>query len=160
MRLALYEPDIPQNLGAILRLAACLEVPLDVIGPCGFPFDDRRVRRGALDYGARAELVRHASFADFLARPEREAGALVLLTTQADRAHIDYRFSAGDTLLMGRESAGVPVDVHQRAEARLRIPIAPGLRSLNVATAAAIALGEALRQIRGFPLPSREEVTR
>jgi tRNA (cytidine/uridine-2'-O-)-methyltransferase len=149
MRLALYEPDIPQNVGALVRLGACLGVPLDVIEPCGFAFDLRRLRRVALDYLDHAEIVRHSSWQAY--RRDRAAGRLVLLTTAARTRHVDFAFRPDDTLMVGRESVGVPEAVHEAADARLRVPIRPGLRSLNVASAAAIALGEALRQINGFP---------
>ena len=152
MRLALFQPDIPQNLGAAVRLAACLEVGLDVIEPCAFPLSDRSLRRAALDYGQIASLNRHLSWAYFLASSERNEGRLVLLTTAAETALHDFAFEAGDTLLLGQESAGAPAEVHAAAQARLRIPISPNARSLNLVTAAAIALGEALRQTGKFPL--------
>lgn len=148
MRLALYQPDIPQNAGTIIRLCACLAVPLDVIEPAGFLFTARELRRAALDYAPLAEVVRHVSWDAFIAaRP----GRLVLLTTRADTSYLDFRYATGDVLLFGRESAGVPEDVHARADARLRIPLAPDARSLNVAVAAGMVLGEALRQTGGFP---------
>jgi len=146
MRLALFQPDIPQNLGAAIRLAACLGVPLDVIEPCGFPLGAKSLRRAALDYGPLAEVSRHPSFTDFLAEEPRQEGRLVLLTTRARLTLYDFRFGAGDTLLLGRESAGAPAEVHAAAQARLRIPMASGARSLNLVTAAAMVLGEALRQ--------------
>ena len=149
MRLALYEPDIPQNAGAMLRLGACLGVPLDVIEPCGFAFDPRRLRRVALDYIDHAEIVRHSSWQAY--RGARVGGRLVLLTTAAKTRYCDFDFRPDDTLMVGRESVGVPEMVHEAADARLRVPLRPGLRSLNVAIAAAMALGEALRQINGFP---------
>jgi tRNA (cytidine/uridine-2'-O-)-methyltransferase len=145
MRLALYEPDIPQNTGTILRLAACLGVPVDVIGPTGFDMTDKALKRAALDYLAHVELQRHASFAAFESVRRARGCRLVLLTTH-ETAYADFAFRPGDTLLLGRESAGVPQAVHDLADARLRIPIQPGLRSLNVALAAAMVLGEALRQ--------------
>ena len=153
MRLALYQPDIPQNTGALLRLAACLEVDVDLIEPCGFLLDDRHFRRAGLDYAERARLTRHASWADFLAAvtPARPPARLLLLTTRGDQPHVEFRFRRGDILLLGQESAGAPPAVHAAADARLRIPIAAGLRSLNLALAAAIVLGEALRQTDGFP---------
>ncbi len=145
MRLALYQPDIPQNAGTILRLAACMGVAVDVIGPAGFDMSDRNLRRAGLDYLASVEIVRHVSFDSFLAT--RGTGQrLVLLTTHGETAYPDFRFAPDDTLLLGRESAGVPEHVHGRADARLRIPMRPGLRSLNIAVAAAMVLGEALRQ--------------
>jgi tRNA (cytidine/uridine-2'-O-)-methyltransferase len=149
MRLALYEPDIPQNVGAMVRLGACLGVPLDVIEPCGFAFDPRRLRRVALDYIDHAEIVRHSSWQAY--RGARGSGRLVLLTTSARTRYCDFDYRSDDTLMVGRESVGVPEMVHEAADARLRVPLRPGLRSLNVAIAAAMALGEALRQINGFP---------
>jgi tRNA (cytidine/uridine-2'-O-)-methyltransferase len=146
MRLALYQPDIAQNTGTMLRLAACLGVGVDVIAPTGFDMTDRALRRAGLDYLAHVEIVRHASFADFEAARQRSGSRLVVLTTRAEQSYTGFAFKASDTLLVGRESAGVPETVHQAAHARLRIPIRPGLRSLNVAVAAAMALGEALRQ--------------
>ena len=151
MRLALYEPDIPQNTGTILRLAACLGVAVDVIGPTGFDMTDRTLRRAGLDYLAHAEIARHPSFADFDAR----AGPACVPPRAADHAQPRCPTPASpsgrdDTLLLGRESAGVPDPVHEAADARLRIPMRPGLRSLNVAVAAAMVLGEALRQTGGF----------
>ena len=153
MRLALFQPDIPQNLGAALRLGACLDVPVDVIEPCGFPLSDRGVRRAAMDYGALAEMARHASWAEFLAAAERKAGRLLLFTTRGAVPLHDFEFQPGDTLLFGRESAGAPEAVHAAADARLFIPLAPGARSLNLTVSAAIALSEALRQTNGFPSP-------
>jgi tRNA (cytidine/uridine-2'-O-)-methyltransferase len=152
MRVALYQPDIPQNAGTIMRLCACLDVPVDVIEPAGFPASDRAFRRAGLDYLDQVDLKRHASFAAFDAwRREQAAARLILLTTKADTSHLDFSFAADDILLFGRESAGVPAAVHAAADSRLRIPIRAGLRSLNVAVAAAIVLGEALRQMHGFP---------
>lgn len=148
MRLALFEPDIPQNLGACIRLSACLGVPLDLIEPCGFPVDDRRMRRAAMDYFDRATLVRHASWAAF--RRDRAPGRLILLTTLGAVPFPDVAFRPDDTLLVGRESAGVPAEVHEAADLRLRIPHQPGVRSLNVALAAAMVVSEALRQTSGY----------
>ena len=148
MRLALYQPDIPQNAGAIVRLCACLGVPLDVIEPAGFVFTVREMRRVAMDYAPLADVTRHASWATFR---ERRAGRLVLLTTQASMRHVDFAFAPDDVLLLGRESAGAPEEVHRAADARLRIPLRPEARSLNVAVAAGMVLGEALRQTGGFP---------
>ena len=151
MRLALYQPDIPQNAGTILRLAACLGVAVDVIGPAGFDASDRNLRRAGLDYLDHVEIVRHVSFAAFLAarRSVPDPGRLVLLTTAGETAYTTFSFTGNDTLLLGRESAGVPDDVRATADTRLRIPMRPGLRSLNVAVAAAMVLGEALRQTNG-----------
>jgi tRNA (cytidine/uridine-2'-O-)-methyltransferase len=147
MRLALFQPDIPQNTGALMRIGACFRTPLDVIEPCGFPFDDRRLRRTAMDYGPAADVTRHVSWAAFLAT-HRSAGGrrLVLLTTAAATSHVALAYRADDTLLLGRESAGVPAEVAAAADCAVRIPLAAGQRSLNVAVAAAIVLAEALRQ--------------
>ena len=151
MRLALFQPDIPQNLGAALRLGACLDVPIDVIEPCGFPLSDAGVRRAAMDYGALAQMTRHASWTEFLAAPERSEGRLLLFTTRGAAPLHAFGFRTGDTLLFGRESAGAPDEVHAAADSRLFIPLAPGARSLNLTVSAAIALSEALRQTNGFP---------
>ena len=148
MRLALYQPDIPQNAGALLRLGACLGVPVDIIEPCGFLLDDRRLQRAGMDYLERITLVRHSSWETYQAVRQ---GRLILLTTKATQPYVDFAFMAQDTLLLGRESAGVPEAVHAAAEARLVIPMRPGLRSINVALAGAMVLGEALRQTRNFP---------
>ena len=152
MRLALFEPDIPQNLGAFIRLSACLKVPLDVIEPCGFPLDDKRIRRAAMDYYDLASLTRHASWAAFrhAHELERPAGRLVLLTTKGASDFPAVAFQPDDILLFGRESAGVPDEVHQVADLRLRIPLQRDARSLNVALAAAMVVSEALRQTSGF----------
>ena len=155
MRLALFQPDIPQNLGAAIRLGACLGVPVDVIEPCGFPLSDRAVHRAAMDYAAHAEVVRHASWLEFLDNPASRAGRLLLFTTRGAEPHHAFAYRPGDILLFGRESAGAPDDVHAAADARLYIPLTPSARSLNVVTAAAIALSEALRQTNGFPSGGR-----
>lgn len=153
MRLALFQPDIPQNLGAAIRLAACLGVALDVIEPCGFPLSDAAIRRVAMDYTSLARVTRHAGWQDFRA-VSAASGRLVLFTTRGATALHDFAFEAGDILLFGRESAGVPDDVHDVADARVVIPLAAGARSLNVVTAATLALGEGLRQIKAFPRPT------
>lgn len=153
MRLALYQPDIPQNAGTILRLAACLDVPVDVIGPTGFDMTDRSLRRAGLDYLDHVAIARHVSFETYMAercRSDGRSGRIVLLTTQAGVPVHTFAFAPDDTILLGRESSGVPQAVHALADARIRIPMRPGLRSLNIATAAAIALGEALRQTGGL----------
>lgn len=157
MRIALYQPDIPQNTGTILRLAACFGTGIDIIEPCGFVWDDRRLRRAGMDYLELAHLRRHGSWTSFLA--ERQEGRLVLLSTRADRPHFEFRFRSDDILLLGRESAGVPEDVHTMADDRLRIPMVPGVRSLNVALSAALVLGEALRQTGGFPASAIAQTT-
>jgi tRNA (cytidine/uridine-2'-O-)-methyltransferase len=149
MRLALFQPDIPQNLGAAIRLTACLGVGLDVIEPCGFPLSDAAIRRAAMDYARFAEARRHAGWADFQAAGR--SGRLVLFTTHTAVRLPDFQFRHDDVLLMGRESAGVPDEVHAAADARVTVPLASGARSLNVVTAAAIGLYEALRQTNGFP---------
>jgi tRNA (cytidine/uridine-2'-O-)-methyltransferase len=148
MRLALYQPDIPQNLGAFIRLAACAGTPLDIIEPCGFPVDDRRIRRASMDYVDLAQIRRHASWDAF--RRDRAPGRLVLLTTAGATRLPEVRFRADDILLLGRESAGVPAEVHETAELRVRVPMQKGVRSLNVALAAAMVLSEALRQTDGY----------
>jgi len=148
MRLALYEPDIPQNTGTVLRLAACLGVAVDIIEPCGFLLDDRRLRRAGMDYLDRLDWARHSCWRSFA---QARRGRLILLTTRADRSYCAFRFAADDVLLFGRESAGVPPAVHDAADARLRVPMRPGLRSLNVAVSVAMVLGEALRQTGLFP---------
>lgn len=150
MRLALYQPDIPQNTGTLLRLAACLSIGVDVIGPPGFDMTDRALRRAGLDYLAHVEIARHPSFEAFEAALTLRGGRLVLLTTRGETSYTAFVFRPDDTLLAGRESAGVPEHVHEAADARLRVPMQPGLRSLNVAVAAAMVLGEALRQTGGF----------
>jgi tRNA (cytidine/uridine-2'-O-)-methyltransferase len=152
MRLALYQPDIPQNTGTILRLAACLGLPVDVIGPTGFDMSDRTLRRAGLDYLEHVIVTRHESFDAFEATRHETSPVprLLLLTTHASTAHIDFAFNPTDILMLGRESAGAPDAIHALVDARLKIPIQPGLRSLNIAVAAALVLGEALRQTDGF----------
>lgn len=150
MRLALYQPDIPPNTGTILRLAACMAVPVDIIEPCGFPFSDKGVRRAGMDYLGHVEMVRHLSWDDFL-ETRRMAGPaafgrIVLLTTHAETVYTDFAFRSDDILLLGRESSGVPEDVHRVADACVKVPMASCVRSLNVAVAAAMVLGEAMRQ--------------
>ena len=149
MRLALFQPDIPQNLGAAIRLAACLGVHLEVIEPCGFPLSAKELKRTAMDYSDRIVVVRRNSWAEFIEAPERQEGRLILFTTRGAIPYNDFAFAPGDTLLFGRESAGAPEEVHAAADARLYIPIQG--RSLNVTHTAAMALGEALRQTAGFP---------
>jgi tRNA (cytidine/uridine-2'-O-)-methyltransferase len=156
MRLALYQPDIPQNAGTMLRMATCLGVAADVIEPCGFVMSDARLKRAGMDYLLLADIRRHtswAAFCDWRTTAQRTQGGhrLVLLTTKGETPYAAFPFAADDILMVGRESAGVPEDVARTADARLVIPLKPGLRSLNVATAAAMVLGEALRQTAGFP---------
>jgi tRNA (cytidine/uridine-2'-O-)-methyltransferase len=146
VRLALYQPDIPQNLGAAIRLSACLGVGLDVIEPCGFPLTDAALKRAALDYEDKARVIRHPSFEAFASAPEREGGRLVLVETDGATKFQNFDFSTGDTLVFGRESAGSPGELYKAAQASIRVPMVRGLRSLNVVTAAAIVLTEAMRQ--------------
>jgi tRNA (cytidine/uridine-2'-O-)-methyltransferase len=146
MQIALFQPDIPQNTGTILRLCACLGVAAHIIEPAGFPVSDRHFRRAGMDYLDQVTIQRHDSWSKF-EQWRNEAGyRLVLFTTKGTSSYLDYRYGAEDILLFGRESAGVPGEVVNAAEAALVIPIRQGLRSLNVAMAAAMALGEALRQ--------------
>ena len=150
MRIALYQPDIPQNTGTILRLCACLGIEAHIIAPAGFPTSDRAFRRAGMDYLDKVALVRHESWQAFESWRKAERLRLLLFTTGAELSYLDYVYQSYDVLLFGRESAGVPADVHQAADARLRIPMRPGLRSLNVALASAMAAGEALRQTGGL----------
>jgi len=151
MRLVLFEPDIPQNAGAMLRLAACLGVEVDIVEPCGFLLDDKRLRRVGMDYLERVRITRHRSWSAFQADRRRAGGRLVLLTREGEVHYNRFAFAADDLVMVGRESAGVPADVHRAVDARVRIPLAPGLRSLNVAQAAAIVLAEGLRQTALLP---------
>lgn len=151
MRLALYQPDIAGNVGTIMRLCACFGVPLDIVMPCGFPFSDRQLKRAAMDYGEQADVIRHPNFDAFAAGVRENGGRIVLLTSSGGTALPDMRFTPEDVLLLGSEGAGVPQAVHDAADARLRIPMRPGFRSLNIAVAAGIALGEALRQTGHYP---------
>ena len=150
MRIALYQPDIPQNTGTILRLAACLGIEAHLIAPASFPLSDRAFRRAGMDYLDAVALIRHASWPAFATWRKEQGCRLVLFTTTATQSYLDFAYRGDDVLLFGRESAGVPQEVHEAADARLVIPMRPGLRSLNVAMAAAMAAGEALRQIGGF----------
>lgn len=148
-RIVLYQPDIPHNTGAILRFAACLGLGVDLVEPAGFDLSDRGMKRAGMDYLERAALSRHLSFAAFeefrLAKP----GRLVLLTTKAERSYLDFGYRPDDFLMFGRESAGVPDDIHALADHRLTIPMQPGLRSINLAMSVAMVAGEALRQTGG-----------
>jgi len=147
VRLALFQPDIPQNLGALLRLSACMGVALHIIEPCGFPLDDKRMRRAGMDYIDHAVWHRHTSWEAFEANRRAENARLVLMTTKASAAYTSFAFRAGDYVLLGRESAGVPESVHMVADARILIPMHGGARSLNLAMSAAMVTGEALRQL-------------
>ncbi len=150
MRLTLFQPDIPQNLGAAIRLCACFAVPLDIVEPTGFPLTDKAIRRAAMDYGALATIKRHDGWSAYLDFAAGQGLRLVLMSTKAERMLPDFRFSGQDALVLGRESAGVPDDVRQNTAAHLRIPICTGARSFNVINAGAIALYEGLRQTGGF----------
>ncbi len=149
MRIALFEPEIAGNVGAVLRLGACMGAAVDLIEPMGFAWDDRRVRRTAMDYINHVSVTRHASFAAFQATVG--AHRLVLFTTKASESAYEFRYSPDDILLFGKESAGVPVEVAAACQARVRLPMMPQVRSMNLATAAALALGEALRQTAALP---------
>ncbi len=150
LRLALFQPDIPQNAGTLLRTCACLGVGADLVEPAGFPTSDRHFRRAGLDYLDALALRRHTSFSAFEAwrSAELPKPRLILLTTGAEQDYRDFAFRQGDILMVGRESAGAPEEVHQAADVRLTVPMMAGFRSLNVAVAAAMVLGEALRQLR------------
>jgi tRNA (cytidine/uridine-2'-O-)-methyltransferase len=150
MRIALYQPDIPQNTGTILRMAACMAIGVDIIEPCGFALDDKRLRRAGMDYLDQVDLNRHISWDAFQKNCTETNNRLVLLTTSGDLPYCDFIFQTDDRLLLGRESAGAPAEVHNAAAARIRIPITEGTRSLNIAVAASMVLGEALRQTKGF----------
>lgn len=149
MRIALYEPDIPQNTGTILRLTACLGVEAHIIEPTGFPSTDRAFRRAGMDYLDQVALRRHVSWAAFDTWRRADGLRLILFTTAAQTSYLDHRYGPEDVLMFGRESAGVPKAVHEAADARLVVPMRPGLRSINVAMVAAMALGEAVRQTGG-----------
>jgi tRNA (cytidine/uridine-2'-O-)-methyltransferase len=148
MRLCLYQPEIAGNVGAVMRLGACMGVPIDLIEPMGFEWDDKRVRRTAMDYVDHVEVIRHASFQAFRAAV---AGRLILFTTKGSLSPYEFEFAEDDILMFGQESAGVPAQVAKQSDARLRIPIRGQVRSFNLATSAALALGEALRQTQGLP---------
>jgi tRNA (cytidine/uridine-2'-O-)-methyltransferase len=147
MRIALFEPDIPQNTGAILRLAACFDLGVDVIEPCGFVFSDRRLKRSGMDYMDELDLTRHSSWDAYEHSLDKLNTRILLLTTTGDTAYTAFDYDPNDTLLLGRESAGAPDHVHEAADARLIIPMATGRRSLNVAMAASMVVGEAVRQV-------------
>ena len=150
LRLALYQPDIPQNTGTLLRLSACLGIAVEIIEPAGFDVSDRHLRRSGLDYLDHVAITRHRSWAAFCDWRLRENIRLVLATTQGAVPYADFAYAPGDCVLMGRESAGVPEAVHAAADARVVVPIRPGMRSLNVAVCAAMILGEGLRQTGGY----------
>lgn len=151
MRMALYEPDIPQNTGTILRTCACLGIEAHIIEPAGFPVTDRAFRRAGMDYLDRLTILRHASFADFQDWRRGNGLKLVLMTTAAEHSYLDHHYGDDQIVMVGRESAGVPDAVHDAADVRLRIPIREGFRSLNIAVATAMVAGEALRQLNPSP---------
>ena len=151
MRVALYQPDIPGNAGAVMRTAACLGVGVDIIGPSGFAVSDRKLRRAGMDYLDRVDLADHVSWEAYQDSLRDQPGRLVLLTTKAKGSYLQFTFRADDILLLGRESAGVPEEVHDVAEHAIKVPMVSCMRSLNVAQALAMVLGEALRQTEGFP---------
>lgn len=151
MRLALYQPDIAGNTGTIIRLATCFGLPVDIIEPCGFPFSDRQLKRSAMDYARAAKIDRRANFEEFIAAMREEGRRIILLTSKGCLRLPEAKFRPDDVLLMGSESAGVPGDVHERADLSVRIPMQSEFRSLNIAVAAGIALGEALRQTGLYP---------
>jgi tRNA (cytidine/uridine-2'-O-)-methyltransferase len=149
MHLALYQPDIPPNTGTIIRMAACLDVVVHIIEPCGFPFGEKSFRRAGMDYIDQSKITHHKSWKEFLGAIGKKR--IILLTTKSTKPYAEFKFHDDDILVMGRESAGVPDHVHQRADHRLVIPMTPDTRSLNIALSAAMVLGEALRQTNQFP---------
>ena len=151
MRVALYQPDIAGNLGTILRTCACLEVAVDIIEPCGFPFSDRSLKRAGMDYFAHADFTRHADWDAFLGFSDSRSSRLILLSSKAAIPYHEFEFENDDILLFGSEGSGVPLSVHERANARITIPMKQGMRSLNLAVSAGMALGEALRQTGRYP---------
>ena len=144
MRIALFQPDIPQNTGTIIRMAVCFGLPVDIIEPCGFIFDDKGLKRAGMDYLEKADITRHLSWEDFL--QNRRPGRLILCTTKGSISYTDFSYRSDDIILMGRESCGVPEPVHQTADGRVRIPMMPDERSLNIALSCAMVTGEAMRQ--------------
>ena len=150
IRIALYQPDIPGNTGTILRMAACFDLELHIIEPAGFDLSDRSLKRSGMDYLEQAALTRHVTWHDFLRAAESENRRLVLFTTKSEASYASFAYLPRDILLFGRESSGVPDEVHQDAYARLLIPMSPGRRSLNLALSVAMATGEAMRQTGAF----------
>lgn len=151
MRVALYQPDIAGNLGTILRTCACLDVSVDIIEPCGFPFSDRSLKRAGMDYFDHVDYTRHVDWDSFCKTIESQNSRIILLSSKAATPHQEFTFRDSDILLFGSESSGVPLDVHQRANERITIKMKSGMRSLNLAVSAGMALGEALRQTGQFP---------
>lgn len=148
IEIALYQPDIPQNAGAMIRLCACMGTGLHIIEPCGFPWDERKIRQSGMDYVDSLKPVRHESWGKF--KEFTQGRRIILMTTKSSRPYIDFEFRSDDILLAGRESAGVPEDVHSAADGRILIPMKAGQRSLNIVNATSMILGEALRQTNGF----------
>ncbi len=157
-RLAIYQPDIPQNTGTMLRLAACLGVPVEIIEPAAFDVSDRNLRRSGMDYLNHVRITRHISWRSFESWRQEAGGRLILATTKGAIPYADFAYEPDDIILVGRESAGVPDEVHQVADARVLIPMQDGMRSLNVAVTAAMILGEALRQTRSFPASAPSQI--
>jgi tRNA (cytidine/uridine-2'-O-)-methyltransferase len=157
-RLAIYQPDIPQNTGTMLRLAACLGVPVEIIEPAAFDVSDRNLRRSGMDYLNHVKITRHISWRSFEFWRQEAGGRLILATTKGAIPYTDFAYEPHDIILVGRESAGVPDEVHQVADARVLIPMQDGMRSLNVAVTAAMILGEALRQTRSFPASAPSQI--
>lgn len=147
LRIALYQPDIPQNVGAAIRLCACLGIALDIIEPCGFPWDDKKIRQSGMDYIDQADVTRHNSWDAF--KQTHADKRLILMTTKASVPYSDIKFNKNDILIAGRESAGVPESIHQEIKTRVKIPMYGKARSLNIINATSMITGEALRQI-GF----------
>lgn len=157
LQIAAYQPDIAANFGSLLRLTACLQMPLHVIEPCGFPLDNQRLRRSAMDYVDLAQMQRHMSWEHFLSAQRQQQHRIILLTTKAADIYTDFRYQSGDILLLGRESAGVPEAVHTASDARVYVPMHPEARSLNVVQSACIVAGEALRQTGHFNLSAPQK---
>jgi len=146
LRIALYQPDIPQNSGAMMRLCACLGVGLDIVEPCGFVWDDRKIRKAAMDYYDHVDIKKHSSWEVF--KENTKNNRIILMTTKASVPYTEYKFQDGDILLAGRESSGVPDEVHEHANGRVLIPMHGKMRSINVVNAGSMIIGEALRQIK------------
>jgi len=151
MRIALYQPEIAGNLGTILRTCACLDVAVDIIEPCGFPFSDRSLRRAGMDYFDQVQYTRHADWAAFQASVDSRKARIILLSSKAERPHYRFAYRDNDILLFGSEGSGVPLTIREQCDAAITIPMKPGMRSLNLAVSAGMALGEALRQTGQFP---------
>ncbi len=151
MRIALYQPEIAGNLGTILRTCACLDVSVDIIEPCGFPFSDRSLKRAGMDYFDHVDYTRHADWDAFRASVDSQESRIILLSSKAEASYFEFAYRKDDILLFGSEGSGVPLTVHEQCDGRITIPMRPGMRSLNLAVSAGMALGEALRQTGQFP---------